>query len=273
MAVSVPDIRGWPEDAPPITAITAYDRPTALSADRAGVEIVLVGDSAAQVIHGREHTTEVGMAEILFHLRAVRPHVQEALLLADLPFGPAQVGDPQAAEAAVALVAAGAQGVKVEGGERSLGIVERLTAHGVAVMGHLGLTPQSVHTLGGYKVRGRDPEGAEAILGDALALEKAGAFAIVLECVPAPLATLATERLSIPTIGIGSGGGCRGQILVFHDAVGWEGGTFRFLPRPFGEVGKAVDDALARYCQDVREGKYPGEGMSWDLPPGILEDL
>ena len=273
MVIRVPDIRAWPPEASPLVAITAYDRPSALAVERAGFEIVLVGDSAAQVIHGRKHTTSLGMEEILIHLKAVRPFITHSLLVADMPFGPVQVGDRETKEAAVALVAAGAEAVKIEGGDASLGAIRRLTNHGIEVMGHLGLTPQSVHTLGGYKVQGTGRKAASQILKDALALEQAGAFAIVLECLPAPLAALITKRLSIPTLGIGSGSRCRGQILVFHDVVGWEGSSFKFLPHPFGDVSQHVDGALSRYKKEVQEGNYPEPDQSWELSPEEIEGL
>lgn len=273
MAVTVTEVRDRPRDATPLVAVTAYDRPTGLAADRSGAEIVLVGDSLANVLLGKRHTVEIGLPEMLHHVRAARVGVEHALLVADLPFGAAQAGVEAGAAAAVELVRAGAQAVKLEGGSEVLDLVRHLTAHGIAVMGHLGLTPQKVHGLGGYRVQGRSPEAARRILEDARSLEEAGAFSLVLEYVPAPLADRVTAGLSVPTIGIGSGPGCRGQILVFHDAVGWEFTPFRHLRKPFGEVGSAIDRALAAYASAVREGDFPSSEESWTLDDETLAAL
>lgn len=269
MAVTPAAIKAHPASAPPLVAVTAYDRPTGLAADRSGADIVLVGDSLANVLLGHRHTVAIGMPEMLHHVRAARVGVEHALFVADLPFGSAQAGLERGAADACDLVRAGADAVKIEGGAEVLGLVAHLSAHGVAVMAHLGLTPQKVHALGGYKVQGKTPEAARAILSQARELEAAGAFALVLECVPAELAAKVTKALSIPTIGIGSGQATRGQILVFHDAVGWEFTPFHFLKKPFGEVGAAIDKALADYGKAVRGGSFPSPEESWDLDPEV----
>ena len=247
-----------------ITCLTAYDYPTARLMDEAGVDVVLVGDSVAMVVLGYESTLPLTMEESLHHTKAVRRGVQRALVVADMPFGTYQGDVNEALKNAVRFVKeAGAEAVKVEGGERRLEVIARLTEAEIPVMGHVGLTPQSVNAMGGYRVQGKTAGGAEQLLRDARAVEAAGAFAIVLEGIPRELAAEITKNVRIPTIGIGAGPDCDGQILVLHDLLGL---TFQEPPkfaRRYANVGEVISQAVREYCADVQGGSFPSDAESY----------
>jgi 3-methyl-2-oxobutanoate hydroxymethyltransferase len=253
-----------------ITCLTAYDYPTARLMDEAGVDVVLVGDSVAMVVLGYESTLPLTMEESLHHTKAVRRGVQRALVVADMPFGTYQGDVNEALKNAVRFVKeAGAEAVKVEGGERRLEVIARLTEAEIPVMGHVGLTPQSVHAMGGYRVQGKTAVGAEQLLRDARAVEAAGAFAIVLEGIPRELAAEITRSVRIPTIGIGAGPDCDGQILVLHDLLGL---TFQEPPkfaRRYANVGEVISQAVREYCADVQGGSFPSDAESYHAPSAI----
>jgi 3-methyl-2-oxobutanoate hydroxymethyltransferase len=253
-----------------ITCLTAYDYPTARLMDEAGVDVVLVGDSVAMVVLGYESTLPLTMEESLHHTKAVRRGVQRALVVADMPFGTYQGDVNEALKNAVRFVKeAGAEAVKVEGGERRLEVIARLTEAEIPVMGHVGLTPQSVIAMGGYRVQGKTAGGAEQLLRDARAVEAAGAFSIVLEGIPRELAAEITESVRIPTIGIGAGPDCDGQILVLHDLLGL---TFQEPPkfaRRYANVGEVISQAVREYCADVQGGSFPSDAESYHAPSAI----
>lgn len=242
-----------------LVMVTCYDATFARLVDAAELDMILVGDSLGMVIQGHEHTIPVTLDEVIYHSRAVVRGSARAHVVGDLPFGSYQTSPEQAVESAVRLMKeGGVQSVKLEGGQRVVESVRRITEAGVPVVGHLGLTPQSVHQLGGYQLQARTEAEAERLLSDALALEKAGVFAVVLEGIPAPLATRVSEALSVPTIGIGAGVGCGGQVLVMYDLLGLDE---RFKPRfvkRYEDLSSSVTSALQRYASEVREGSFPG---------------
>jgi 3-methyl-2-oxobutanoate hydroxymethyltransferase len=255
-----------------ITCLTAYDYPTARLVDEAGIDMILVGDTLAEVILGCESTLPITVEEILHHLRAVRRAVRRALLIADLPYGSYHVNDEQAVAASVRyLKEGGAEAVKLEGGRQRAALIRRLVEAQIPVVGHVGLTPQSIHAFGGHRVQGKTPESAAGILADAQAVEDAGAFAVVLEGIPRELARRITQRLAIPTIGIGAGPDCDGQVLVLHDLVGL---SFRSRPkfvRPYANVTDLMRGALQDFRSDVREGRYPADSESYHWPASVRE--
>lgn len=260
--VTVPWVAAAPERGDRLVMVTAYDYPQGRAADAAGVEMVLVGDSLAMVVLGHPDTLSVTMDEMLHHTKAVRRGVKRALLVADMPYGSFHLGPEQAvANAMRFLKEAGAQAVKIEGHRPD--VVAALSAAEVPVMAHLGLTPQSLHRLGGFKVQGRDEAARRFILDAAVELEAAGAFSLVLECVPSALAAEVTQRLSIPTIGIGAGAGCTGQVLVYHDLLGMEERIAPRFVRRYAELGKLSREAIARFADDVREGRFPAPEESY----------
>ncbi len=244
--------------------LTAYDATTAKIFDEAGVPVLLVGDSAANVVYGYDTTIPVTMNELVPLVAAVSRSTKRALVVADMPFGSYQSGPEQAlAQAARFLKEGGAHAVKLEGGQRVLPQVEALVGAGIPVMGHLGLTPQSVNALGGYRVQGRGGAG-EQLIRDAKGLEAAGAFAVVLEVVPADLARRVTDTLSIPTIGIGAGGACDAQVNVWQDLVGLSPGPRPRFVRPYADVRTVVTDAVRAWSEDVVNGAYPSEENSYE---------
>jgi 3-methyl-2-oxobutanoate hydroxymethyltransferase len=247
-----------------ITCLTAYDYPTARLMDEAGVDVVLVGDSVAMVALGHDSTLPLTLDESLHHTKAVRRGVQRALVVADMPYGSYHGEISEAVRNAMRFVKeAGAEAVKVEGGERRLELIARLTEAEIPVMGHVGLTPQSVNALGGYRVQGKTPGTAEQLLRDARSVEAAGAFAIVLEAMPRELASEITRTLQIPTIGIGAGPDCDGQVLVLHDMLGL---TFQGTPkfaRRYANVGEIISNAVREYCADVHNGSFPTDAESY----------
>jgi 3-methyl-2-oxobutanoate hydroxymethyltransferase len=255
-----------------IAMITAYDFPSARIADEAGVELVLVGDSAGMVVLGNDSTVPVTTEELLMLTRAVTRGARRPLVVADMPFGSFQVCDEAAVENAVRFVKeAGADAVKLEGAGPTLSRVQAIVGAGVPVMGHVGLTPQSATMLGGFKAQGRTAAKAERLYEDALALEAAGCFAIVLEAVPAPVAARVTEALQVPTIGIGAGPGCDGQVLVWHDLLGlYEGKAPRFVKR-YADLAAEAKRAVEAYVADVREGRFPEEQHTYAIPDEELE--
>ena len=257
-----------------IVMVTAYDFPSGRLADAAGVEIVLVGDSAAMTILGHDSTVPATMDEMAMLTRAVARGAKRPIVVADMPLGSFQVSDEEALRNAVRFVKdAGADAVKVEGAGPTVSRVLALVGAGIPVMGHIGLTPQSATMLGGFRAQGRTAAKARQLLEDARTLEQAGCFSLVLEAVPAPVAARITEELTIPTIGIGSGRNCDGQVLVYHDLLGlYQGRSPRFVKR-YAEVAETIQDALERYAADVRSGSFPEDEHTYSIPQEELEEF
>jgi 3-methyl-2-oxobutanoate hydroxymethyltransferase len=256
-----------PQDSTKISCLTAYDYPTARLLDEAGVEVLLVGDSLGMVMLGHETTLPVTVDEMLHHTRAVRKGTRRALVVADMPFGSYHAEISESVRNAVRFVKeAGAEAVKVEGGERRLELIARLTESEIPVMGHVGLTPQSLHAMGGFKVQGKTPDAAEQLVRDARAVEAAGAFAIVLEGIPRELAALITRELRIPTIGIGAGPECDGQILVINDLLGLTFGPVPKFARQYANLSEIISSTAREYCADVRRGSFPSDAESYHMP-------
>ena len=257
-----------------ITSLTAYDYPTARLVDEAGIDIILVGDSVAETVLGYGSTVPVTVGEMLHHLKAVRRAVRRALLVADLPYGAYHAGAERAVETGVRyLKEGGAEAVKLEGGRRRAEVIRRLVEAEIPVMAHLGLTPQSVHSMGGYRVQGKTVESAGDLLADAQAVEDAGAFAVVLEGLPRELAAVITRRLRIPTIGIGAGPDCDGQVLVLHDLVGLSFRPPAKFVRAYANVAEVMREALTRYRRDVLEGSYPSDEESYHWPKAVRDEF
>ena len=272
--VTVRQIAEMKQRGEKIPMITAYDYTTAALADAAEIPIVLVGDSLGMVVLGHESTIPVTLDDIIHHTKMVARGNRNSLIVADLPFMTYQV-DPSEAlrNAARLLQEGGAHTVKLEGGENVAATVRRIVECDIPVMGHVGVTPQSVNAFGGYRVRGRSVEQARQILKDALALEAAGAYAVVLELVPAPLARLVTKRLTVPTIGIGAGPGCDGQVQVLHDMLGL---FTDFVPRHakrYANLGETIKEAFARYSQEVKQGSFPTDKESFTMDEELLAQL
>lgn len=257
--VTVRTLKRLKSDGIKITAITAYDTPTARLADAAGLEVILVGDSVGNTVLGYETTVPVTMEEMLHHLKAVRRGVQRALLVVDMPFLSYGVSTAEAVRNAGELMKAGAEAVKLEGATPPvLESIRAMVEIGIPVMAHLGMTPQSVHKFGGFVVQGRSEKGADALTEAAQAVEAAGAFSLVLELVPAQTAEQVTRSVNIPTIGIGAGTGCDGQIQVLHDVIGLSEQVFKHAKR-YAETGNQIRTALEQYAEEVRNGTFPGE--------------
>jgi 3-methyl-2-oxobutanoate hydroxymethyltransferase len=257
-----------------ITCLTAYDYATARLVDEAGIDMILVGDSLAQVVLGYDSTLPVTMDEMLHHTRAVRRAVKRALLIADMPFGAYQA-DPRdgVVNALRCVKEAGAEAVKIEGGDKRVDMVRRILDAEIPVMGHIGLTPQSLHKMGGYKVQGKDLFGIEHLVKDAVALDRAGVFAIVLEGVPREVASMITREVSVPTIGIGAGPDCDGQVLVFHDIVNLTFAPPAKFVRSYGDAGALFRQAIEQFKSDVESGGYPNDDESYHLPKETRQDL
>jgi 3-methyl-2-oxobutanoate hydroxymethyltransferase len=257
-----------------IVMLTAYDAPAALLADQAGLELILVGDTAAMVMLGHESTVPVTLDEMIFLTRAVTRAARRPLVIGDMPFGTYEVSDEQAVANAIRLVKeGGADLVKLEGAGRMVSRVRAIAESNIGVMAHIGLTPQSATKLGGFRAQGRTADAALTLHDDALALQDAGAFALVLEAVPSPIATRITEALAIPTIGIGAGGGCDGQVLVWHDLLGmYQGHTPRFVKR-YAEIAEEIGSALGDYVADVRSGAFPEEQHTYSIPDDELAEF
>jgi 3-methyl-2-oxobutanoate hydroxymethyltransferase len=262
----LPEIAEMKHRGDRIVMVTAYDAPSGRLADAAGVDLILVGDSAAMVVLGYDSTVPATVDEMIILTRAVNRGARRPLVIADLPFGSYQVSDEQALETAVRFVKEGAaDAVKLEGAGPMLSRVRATTAAGIPVMGHIGLTPQTATMLGGFKAQGRTAAKASQLYEDALALEAAGCFSIVLEAVPAPVAEHITNALEIPTIGIGAGAACDGQVLVWHDLLGlYEGRAPRFV-KQYAELAPTIRDAVARYAADVRDGVFPEEKHTYAI--------
>ena len=254
------------QKAEKIVMITAYDYPTACLVDEAGVDMVLVGDSLGMVVLGYETTLPVTLEEMIHHTKAVVRGVKRALVAVDLPFLTYQTGPADALRSAGRLMKeAGATAVKLEGGANVCPQVRALVGAGIPVIGHLGLTPQSIHVFGGYKLQGRGEEAAQKLLADARALEEAGAFCLVLECIPEELAARVTGSISIPTIGIGAGANCDGQVLVLHDMLGITGKVSPRFVKQYARLEETIRDAVGQYAQEVRQGKFPAPEHSYAL--------
>jgi len=257
-----------------ITCLTAYDYPTARLVDEAEIDMILVGDSLAQTVLGYESTVPVTVEEMLHHAKAVRRAVRRALLIVDLPFGSYHTEPNRAIEGAIRyLKEGGAEAVKLEGGRRRADVIRKLVEAEIPVMGHVGLTPQSVHSHGGYRVQGKTVESAADVLADAQAVEDAGAFAVVLEGLPRELAAIITRRLRIPTIGIGAGPDCDGQVLVLHDLAGLSFQRPAKFVRSYANLADSLRQALARYREDVLSGEYPNDAESYHWSPSVRAEF
>jgi len=267
----LPELTEMKDRGDRIVMVTAYDAPSGRLADAAGVDLILVGDSAAMVVLGHDSTVPATMDELVMLTRAVTRGAHRPLVIADMPFGSFQVSNEQALEHAIRfLKEAGADAVKLEGAGPTLARVQALVDAGMPVMGHLGLTPQTATILGGFKAQGRTAAKAAKLYEDALALQAAGCFALVLEAVPTQVATRITETLRIPTIGIGAGAGCDGQVLVWHDLLGlYEGHAPRFV-KQYADLAPAIRDAIERYAADVRSGAFPAEQHTYSIPADEL---
>jgi 3-methyl-2-oxobutanoate hydroxymethyltransferase len=257
--ITVPAVRAMKGNAR-IGMITAYDYPSAKVVDAAGADVVLVGDSLGMVVLGLPDTLSVTVDDMLHHTRAVARGLQRALLVGDMPYLSYHISIEESVRNAGAFIRAGAQAVKVEGGKPSrIQTIKSILDAEIPVMGHIGLTPQSVNALGGFKLQGKGAEDARRLVDEAIALDKAGCFSLVLECVPSELAALITEQISIPTIGIGAGPSCDGQVLVLHDLLGlYDGHTPKFVRR-YANTAQVMQEAVASYLDDVREGRFPNE--------------
>ncbi len=269
--VTAPELRAA-KGARRLVMVTAVDEPSARAADAAGVDVVLVGDSLAMAALGRPDTLSVTLDEMIHHTRAAAAGARRALLVADMPFGSYQTSVADAVRSACRLVAeGGARAVKLEGArpEETAAIV----AAGIPVVAHLGLTPQSVHRFGGYRVQGREVEAALRLVDDAVALERAGAFLLVLEAIPAPLGEAVTRRVAIPTIGIGAGPGCDGQVLVFADLLGLSAGPAPRFVRRYADLAGAARSGIAAFADDVRAGRYPAAAETYPSPAGLAAAL
>ncbi len=272
--VSITDLKAMKDRGERIAMLTAYDYPSARLVEEAAVPIILVGDSLGMVVMGYDSTIPVSMEEMLHHVKAVVRGTRKAHVVADMPFMSYQAGPQDALRnAGRMLKEGGAQSVKLEGGQRVAETVRLLVSSGIPVMGHLGLTPQSVNQFGGYKVQGKTPAAAVKLINDAVTLEEAGAYAIVLETIPAQLARVITEKVGIPTIGIGAGPHCDGQVQVFHDMLGL---FMDFVPKHakrYARLGEAIQEAVGQYVAEVRDGAFPTERESFFIDESVLSEL
>jgi 3-methyl-2-oxobutanoate hydroxymethyltransferase len=261
---------GSPTNEKRIACLTAYDYPTARLLDEAGVDVILVGDSLGMVILGYDSTLPVTVEEMLHHTRAVRRGARRALVVSDMPYGSYHTNISESLRNAMRFIKdGGAEAVKVEGGERRLELIARLTEAEIPVMGHIGLTPQSVNALGGYHLQGKTADSAEQLLRDARAVEAAGAFALVLEAMPRELAAQITREVRIPTIGIGAGPDCDGQILVLSDMLGLTFGQTPKFSRQYANLGETISGAVREYCNDVRKATFPSDAESYHASQGV----
>ncbi|HXG82477.1 MAG TPA: 3-methyl-2-oxobutanoate hydroxymethyltransferase [Pyrinomonadaceae bacterium] len=268
--VYVPALRAAKEKGEKLVCLTAYDYPSARIVDEAGVEIILVGDSMGNVIHGYGNTIPVTLDEILSSVKAVKRGSNRALIVADMPYGSYHTGADEAVRNALVLMKnGGAEAVKLEGGRNRVELVKRLVDEEIPVMAHIGLTPQSVHKLGGYSVQGKTSEAARRLIEDALMLEEAGAFAVVLELVPREVAEIVTKELKISTVGIGAGTECDVQVLVLHDLVGLSFGRLPRFVRQYADIRETMTEAITNWMDDVKNGSYPSDKESYGLPKDI----
>ena len=270
--LTAPEVRARKGGAP-LVVVTAYDAPGARIADEAGVDMILVGDSVAMVVLGHDDTLAVTVPDMAHHVAAVARARPTPMVVADLPWLSYHVSPGDTVVNAGTLVRAGAQAVKLEGGRKRLPMIEALVDAEIPVMGHLGLTPQSVHAMGGYRVQGRDAGGASELLDDARALAQSGCFAIVLEGVPDRLARRVTEAVPVPTIGIGAGRWCDGQVLVFHDLLGLEDRIVPRFVRRYASLKAEAVDAVSAFADDVRNGRFPSEDESYPLSDDVARAL
>jgi 3-methyl-2-oxobutanoate hydroxymethyltransferase len=270
--VTVPVVRAR-KGIEKIAMVTAYDYPSAKLASEAGIDIILVGDSAANVVHGFDTTLSISLEMMTHHVAAVaraRPH---SLIVGDMPWMSFHISPEETVRNAATLIRAGAEAVKIEGGYERLPHIEHLIAAEIPVMGHLGLTPQSIHAEGGYRVQGRRLDTARRIIRDAQALEGAGIFALVLEGVPEVLTSVVTERITTPTIGIGAGGSADGQVLVFHDLLGMGFGRYPKFVRQYANLRQVATDALRSFREDVKTGSFPDKKETYRVDPTLEEAL
>ncbi|MFN2627771.1 MAG: 3-methyl-2-oxobutanoate hydroxymethyltransferase [Gaiellaceae bacterium] len=272
--LALPELSAMKRRAEKIVMVTAYDAPSARLADAAGVDLILIGDSSGMVMHGRDSTVPVTLNEIVFMTQWVSRGAKRPIVIADLPFGSYETSDEEAVRNAIRLVKdGGADVVKLEGAGTSTSRARAIVEAGIGVMGHVGLTPQSATVLGGFKAQGRSAERARVLRDEALALEAAGCFAVVLEAVPAPVSEAVTKALAVPTIGIGAGPACDGQVLVWHDMLGYyEGNAPRFVKR-YAELGAEITGAISRFADEVRSGAFPGQQHIYAMPDEELAQL
>lgn len=272
---SIHKLREWKAEGRRFAMITAYDYPSARLVEQAGIPIILVGDSLGSVVLGYESTVPVTMDDIIYHTRAVVRATEKAIVVADMPFMSYQAnGDEAVRNAGRLLQEGGATAVKLEGGSHVVPLVRRMVEVGIPAMGHLGLTPQSVNQFGGHKVQGKTPAAAAKLVNDARALEEAGAFAVVLETIPAPLARMVSERLSIPTIGIGAGPGCDAQVQVFHDLLGiYDDRRPLKHAKRYAVLGESIRNAVADYIEEVESGAFPTAEHSFEMDESTLREL
>ncbi len=274
MRITIRDLKKMKRDGESIPMITAYDYTSASLLEKAGIPLILVGDSLGQVVMGYDSTVPVTMDDMIHHIKTVVRGTKRAHIVGDLPFLSYHTSTSDALRNAGRLLKeGGAQSVKLEGGQNQAPTVNRIVRSGIPVMGHIGLTPQSVNQLGGYRVQGKDLKDAIQLMEDARALEEAGAYAIVLECVPASLAKMISERVAIPTIGIGAGVGCDGQVQVFHDLMGLYQDFTPKHARKYANLGDAVINAASNYISDVKSGRFPTDKESYTLSPKVLNAL
>jgi 3-methyl-2-oxobutanoate hydroxymethyltransferase len=272
--VSTSTLRAMKQRKEPISMVTAYDYPTAKIMDEVGMDVILVGDSLGMVVLGYDSTIPVTVADMLHHTKAVTRGTSQAMVVTDLPFTSYHGSFDRTLDASAQLMQeGGAHAVKLEGGVEMVDTIKRLTSAGVPVMGHIGLTPQSVNQMGGYKVQGKDMESAQKLISDALALEKAGIFALVMECIPAALAQKITDQLSIPTIGIGAGVDCDGQVLVFHDMVGYGSKISPKFAKKYSEVAVQISQSMQMYIKEVKNREFPAEEHSFTIKEEVLAQL
>jgi 3-methyl-2-oxobutanoate hydroxymethyltransferase len=257
--VTILEVQAMKERGERIVMLTAYDYPSALIADACGIDMILVGDSAGTVIQGEATTLPVTMEQMLYHTGLVARARKRAMVVFDMPFMSYQESIEQARHnAGLAVKAAGAEAVKLEGGSNMADVIEAIAGIDIPVVGHIGLTPQSIHRMGGHKVQGKTREQGKKLLADARAVERAGAFCLVMECIPAPLAKEITAALKIPTIGIGCGPHCSGQVLVWHDILGVYPGRKLTMVKKYADLHQVISEAVSAYAREVREGTFPG---------------
>lgn len=273
--ITIPSLQGRKTVGPRIVCLTAYDHPTAKILDEAGVDLILVGDSLGMVVLGYENTVPVTMEEMVHHTKAVTRAVRRALVVGDMPYFSFHLSaDETIRNASRFLKEAGAAAVKIEGASKKrLRLVEAMVEAEIPVMGHVGLTPQSIHHLGRFRVKGTAVEGARRIIEDAVSLERAGAFAVVLESVPVEVAAEVTRAVKIPTIGIGAGPACDGQVLVFHDIMGFSTGYSPKFVRKYADVHAVMSGAVRAYAADVREGRFPDDATSYHLKAEVAAEF
>jgi 3-methyl-2-oxobutanoate hydroxymethyltransferase len=272
--ITILDLQNKKKQGQRLTMMTAYDYSSALLVDKAEMDIILVGDTLGMVMLGYESTVPVTMDDMLHHCRAVARGARFAFLVGDMPFGSYEMDATEAVRNAIRFLKEGnMDAVKLEGGRERAEMIKAIVNADVPVMGHIGLTPQSLSKLGGYRVQGKTAESAYGLLQDAMALQDAGCFAIVLEAVPGPVAAMISERLAIPTIGIGAGAGCNGQVLVYHDVLGLFDKLHPRFVKKYAEAGEVILRALVAYRDDVRSGRFPAEEHVYSMPPEEMEKL